>query len=59
MIRLRFDSKLALNQQFKRGVYHVESYTIPYAPLKRLRWHTLPAGKEATYYTGVNVQSDC
>ncbi len=58
IIRLRNDSKLALNRRVKKGVYHVESYTIPYAMLKRLRWRTSPAEKEATYYTGVNVQSN-
>ncbi len=42
----------------EKGVYHVESYTIPYAMLKRLRWRTLPAQKEATYYARVNLQSD-
>ncbi len=31
---------------------------IPYAVLKRLRWRTLPAAKEATYYMGVNILSD-
>jgi hypothetical protein len=59
IIRLRNDSKLALNRRVKKGMYHVESYTIPYAMLKRLRWPTSPADKEATYYMGVNVQSDC
>jgi hypothetical protein len=58
IIRLRNDSKLALNQGVKKGVYCIESYTIPYATLKRLRWPTSPAEKEATYYTGVNVQSN-
>ncbi len=58
IIRLRNDSKLAHNQQVEKGVYHVESYTIPYATLKRLRWCTSPAEKEATYYRGVNVQSN-
>ncbi len=56
-MRLRNDSKLALNQGFKKGVCRVESYTIPYATLKRLRWCTSPAAKEVTYYTGVKVQS--
>jgi hypothetical protein len=51
------DLKLALNQQVEKGVDCVESYTIPYATLKRLRWCTLSAQKEATYYMGVNVQS--
>ncbi len=59
IIRLRNDSKLALNQRFKKGVYPVESYMIPYATLKRLRWPTSPAEKEAAYYTGVNIQSNC
>ncbi len=58
IMRLRNDSKLALNRQVKKGVYRVKSYTIPYATLKRLRWPTSPAEKEATYYTRVNVQSD-
>ncbi len=58
IIRLRNDSKLALNQRVKKGAYCVESYTIPYATLTRLRWPTAPAEKEATYYTRVNVQSD-
>ncbi len=58
IIRLRNDSKLALNQRVKESVYHVESYTIPYATLKQLRWPTSPAEKAATYYMGVNVQSD-
>jgi hypothetical protein len=58
IIRLRNDSKLALNQWVKKGVYCIESYTIPYATIKRLRWPTSPAEKEATYYTGVNVQSN-
>jgi hypothetical protein len=31
---------------------------IPYAMLTRLRWSTSPAKKEATYYMGVNVQTD-
>jgi hypothetical protein len=35
--------KLALNRRVKKGVYHVESYMIPYAMLKRLRWSTSPA----------------
>ncbi len=58
IIRLRNDSKLALNQRVEKGVYHVESYTIPYAALKRLRWRTSPAEREATYYTGLNIQSN-
>ncbi len=58
IIKLKNDSKLALNQQIKKGVYCVESYTIPSATLKRLRWRTLPDEKEATNYTGVHVQSD-
>jgi hypothetical protein len=58
IIRLRNDSKLALNRQVKKCVYRVESYTIPYARLKRLRWPTSPAEKQVTYYTGVNVQSN-
>jgi hypothetical protein len=57
-MRLRNDSKPPLNQRVKKGVYCVESYMIPHATLKRLRWPTSPAEKEATYYTGVNVQSD-
>ncbi len=57
-MRLRNDSKLALIQGVKNGVYCIEFYTIPYATLKRLRWPTSPAEKEATYYTGVNVQSN-
>ncbi len=47
-----------LSTNGSRKVYHVESYMIPYAMLKRLRWPTSPAGKEATYYTGVNLQSN-
>ncbi len=39
-------------------MYHVESYTIQYATLTRLRWRTSPAAKGATYYMGVNVQGD-
>jgi hypothetical protein len=58
IIRLRNDSKLALNQRVEKGVYRVESYKIPYATLERLRWCTSPAEKEATYYVGVNVQSN-
>ncbi len=59
IIRLRNDSKLvALNRRVEKGVYCVESYTIPYATLKRLRWCASPAKKEATYYTWVNVQSN-
>ncbi len=58
IIRLRNDFKLALNWRVKKGVYRVESYTIPCATLKRLRWRTSPAEKEATYYRGVNVQSN-
>jgi hypothetical protein len=58
IIRLRNDSKLALYRRVKKGVYRVESYTIPYATIKRLRWPTSPAQKEATYYMGVNVQSN-
>ncbi len=58
IVRLRNDFKLALNWWVKKGVYHLESYTIPYAMLKRRRWRTLPAEKEATYYTGVNWQSN-
>ncbi len=58
IIRLRNDSKLALNWRVEKGVYCVESYMIPYATLKRLRWCTSPAEKEATYYTGVNIQRD-
>jgi hypothetical protein len=58
IIRLRNDSKLVLNQQVEKGVYCVESYMIPYAMLKRLRWRTSPTEKEATHYTGVKVQSD-
>ncbi len=54
----RTNSKLALNRWVEKGMYPVESYTIPYATLKRLRWCTSPAEKEATYYTGVNQQSD-
>ncbi len=50
--------KLVFNQRVEKGVYHVESYTIQYTTLTRLRWHTLPAAKGATYYTGVNVQGD-
>ncbi len=57
-MRLKNDSKLALNRRVKKGVHHVESYTIPYATLTRLRWSTSPAEKEATYYMGVNVQSN-
>jgi hypothetical protein len=57
-MRLRNDSELALNQRVKKGVYCVEFYTIPYATLKRLSWPTSPAEKEATYYKGVNVQSN-
>jgi hypothetical protein len=57
-MRLRNDSKLALNGQVKKGVFCVESYTIPYATLNRLRWCTSPAEKEAIYYTGVNGQSN-
>jgi hypothetical protein len=57
-MRLKNDSKLALNQRVKKGVLRVESYTISYATLTRLRWPTSPAKKEATYYTGVNVQSN-
>ncbi len=49
---------MAFNWRIEKGVDRVESYTIPYATLKRLRWCTLPAAKEAAYYTGVNVQSD-
>ncbi len=59
IIRLLNDSKLALNQWVKKGVYCVESYMIPNATLKRLRWPTSPAEKEATYNMGVNVQSNC
>jgi hypothetical protein len=58
IIRVGNDSKLALNRRVKKGVYRVESYTIPYATLKRLRLSTSPAEKEATYYTGVNIQSN-
>ncbi len=57
-MRLKNDSKLALNQRVKKDVHCVESYTIPYATLTRLRWPTSPAKKEATYYTVVNVQSN-
>jgi hypothetical protein len=41
-------------KRVEKGVHCVESYTVPYATLKDLRWRTLPAVKEATYYTGVN-----
>ncbi len=58
IIRLRNDSKLALNWWVQKGVYCVEFYTIPYTTLKRLRWRTSPAEKEATYYMRVNVQSN-
>jgi hypothetical protein len=58
-MRLRNDSELALNRRVKKGVYPVESYTIPYATLKRLMWPTSSAEKEATYYMGVNVQGNC
>jgi hypothetical protein len=51
-------TKLAFNRWVEKSVYRVESYTIHYATLTRLRWHTSPAAKGATYYTGVNIQGD-
>jgi hypothetical protein len=50
--------KMAFNQWVEKGVYRVESYTIQYATLTRLRWCTSPAAKGATYYMGVNVQGN-
>ncbi len=58
IIRLSNDSKLALNRWVKKGVYCVESYTIPYAMLKRLRWPTLPAEhtiRELTYRATIEL----
>jgi hypothetical protein len=42
----------------EKGVHYVKFYTIPYALIMILRWRTLPAQKEATYCTRVNIQSD-
>ena len=39
-------NKLAPNQGVEKGVCRVESYTIPYATLKRLRWPTSPTEKK-------------
>ncbi len=41
----------------KKHVYCVESYTILYAMITLLSWHIMPARKEATYCTRVNIQS--
>jgi hypothetical protein len=50
--------KTGINRRVEKGVYPVESYMIQYATLTKLRWHTLPAAKGATYYMGVNIQGD-
>ncbi len=42
----------------KEHVYCVGFYTIPYIRAYLWSWHTWPAAKEATYYTGGNVQSN-
>ncbi len=39
-------------------VYHIGFYTILYIQAYLWSWHTWPAAKEATYYMGVNVQSN-
>ncbi len=41
----------------KEHVYYIESYTIPYAMIMMLKWHTSPAQKEATYCSRVNIES--
>ncbi len=42
----------------KEHVYCVGFYTIPYIRAYLWSWHTWAAVKEATYYTGVKVQSN-
>ncbi len=42
----------------KEHVYRVGFYTIPYIWAYIWSWHTWPAAKEATYYMGVDVQSN-
>ncbi len=58
IMRLKNDSKLALNRQVKKGVHRVESYTIPYMVSRCQRWclekiqHSVP---ELTYRMSVEL----
>ncbi len=47
---------MALNLRVEKCVHHVESYMIPYATIRMLRWHTLSAQTEA--HTVLYVQSN-
>jgi hypothetical protein len=60
IIRLKHDSKLALNPRVKKGVHRVESYTIPYVVSRCQCWclgkiqHSVP---ELMYRMSVELDS--